>query len=310
MYSCPIALSAFLLSGLTPAVTWAHGVIGNRFFPSTLVIEDPFANDELSLLGGYIKEPSEEADEPSARVRSLEAEYAKTILPNVALSIGDEYTWIDPDGGKTKQGFGNLELGVKYQFYTNTHTESVVSAALGVSIGNTGDTDLEANDFTTLSPAILFGQGLAGLPESASIFRPLALTGSIDLNFPQDSTSNVDGEEVLNPVTSGWGIALMYNLHYLQTSVRDMHIGAPFNRMVPIVEVAGETCLNRGCNWETTGFVNPGIIWVGRKVQLGLEAQIPINNRTGDDVGVLLQVHFYIDDMFPETLGRPLFVND
>jgi len=287
---------------------WSHGVIGNRFFPSTLAIEDPFANDELSFLGGYIKEPGEEDGEPSANVTSLEAEYAKTITQNVAVSIGNEYAWVDPDGEKTKQGFGDLDLGVKYQFYTNTTTESVLSASLGVSVGNTGDTDLEANDFTTLSPAALFGQGFGGLPDSAGLFRPMALTGSADLNFPLDSTSNMNGEEVRNPVTSGWGVALMYNLHYLQTSVRDMHIKAPFNRMVPIVEVTGETCLNRGCSGDTTGFVNPGIIWIGKQFQLGAEAQIPINNRTGDDVGILLQVHLYVDDMSPETLGRPLFV--
>jgi len=302
-----IALLSCLLPCLYPAIAWPHGVIGNRFFPSTLAIEDPFANDELSILGGHIKGPGED-NEPSTRVTSLDGEYAKTIIPNVALSIGDEYTYADPDGEKTKQGSGNLELGVKYQFYTRTSTESVLSVSLGASIGNTGDTGLEADDFTTLSPAILFGQGFGSLPDAASIFRPLALTGSLDLNFPLDSMSTVNGEERRNPVTNGWGVALMYNLHYLQTSVHDMHIKAPFNRMVPIVEVAGETCLNRGCSGDTTGFVNPGIIWIGRKFQLGAEAQIPINNRTGSDVGVLLQVHFFIDDMFPRTFGRPLFM--
>ncbi|HED13093.1 MAG TPA: hypothetical protein ENI62_05470 [Gammaproteobacteria bacterium] len=143
---------------VSPAIVCAHGVIGNRFLPSTLAIEDPFANDELSIIGGYIKESGQDG-EPSARIASLDAEYAKTITPNVALSIGNEYIHTDPDGGETRRGFGNLELDIKYQFYTNIMTESILSASLGASIGNTGDTHLEANDFTTLSPAILFGQG-------------------------------------------------------------------------------------------------------------------------------------------------------
>ena len=30
--------------------TYAHGVIGKRFFPATLVVDDPFVSDELDLL--------------------------------------------------------------------------------------------------------------------------------------------------------------------------------------------------------------------------------------------------------------------
>ena len=290
-----------LLLCLLPVASWSHGVVGKRFFPSTLAIEDPFANDELSLVGSHIREPGE-GDKPSTRATSLEAEYARTLTPNVALSIGNEYLYADPDTGKTRRGFGNLELGVKYQFYTHAATETVASASLGISLNHTGDTHLEANDFTTLSPAILFGQGFGALPDSAGLLRPLAITGVLDFGFPSDSRSRKNGEAQRNPVTSGWGMALMYNLHYLQTSVRDVGLKAPFNRMVPIVEVAGETCLNRGCNGDTTAFINPGVIWIGKTFQLGAEAQIPINHRTGDSTGVLLQLHLFLDDLFPRTI--------
>jgi hypothetical protein len=53
--------------------------------------------------------------------------------------------------------------------------------------------------------------------------------------------------------------------------------------------------------------VNPGLIWFGNVVQLGLAAQIPINDRTGNDLGVLALVHFFVDDLFPHSLGRPVF---
>jgi hypothetical protein len=42
-------------------------------------------------------------------------------------------------------------------------------------------------------------------------------------------------------------------------------------------------------------------------VQLGIEAAIPINSRTGKNVGVLGLLHFFIDDLFPRSLGRPIF---
>jgi len=49
------------------------------------------------------------------------------------------------------------------------------------------------------------------------------------------------------------------------------------------------------------------VIWAGRYIQLGAEAIIPLNNRSGNGVGVLLQLHFFIDDLFPKSIGQPLF---
>jgi len=73
------------------------------------------------------------------------------------------------------------------------------------------------------------------------------------------------------------------------------------------VEFALETPLNRGARGQTTGTINPGIIWAGRYCQFGVEAVVPINERTGNNVGVIAQLHFYLDDLFPHTLGHPLF---
>ena len=55
--------------------------------------------------------------------------------------------------------------------------------------------------------------------------------------------------------------------------------------------------------------INPGILWAGQSIQLGIEAVIPANSRTGRKTGVLAQLHFYLDDIFPTTIGKPLFGN-
>ena len=44
-----------------------------------------------------------------------------------------------------------------------------------------------------------------------------------------------------------------------------------------------------------------------RNLDRRVEAIVPINGRTGDNVGVIAQLHFYLDDLFPHSLGRPLF---
>ena len=63
---------------------------------------------------------------------------------------------------------------------------------------------------------------------------------------------------------------------------------------------------NFGNSFVTTGTVNPGVIWVGSYFQVGAEAQIPVNRASGTGVGFLGQLHLYLDDMFPTTIGQPL----
>jgi hypothetical protein len=58
---------------------------------------------------------------------------------------------------------------------------------------------------------------------------------------------------------------------------------------------------------RTTGTVNPGVIYMADKFQLGFEAIIPVNRASGDGVGVIGQLHLYLDDVFPNSIGRPLF---
>jgi hypothetical protein len=64
---------------------------------------------------------------------------------------------------------------------------------------------------------------------------------------------------------------------------------------------------NSGTGIGTTGTINPGVIWVGNYFQVGLEAIVPINRASGSGVGVLAQLHLYLDDIFPRTIGQPLF---
>jgi len=89
--------------------------------------------------------------------------------------------------------------------------------------------------------------------------------------------------------------------------VKDVGLAAPFDRVIPLVEVAVSSPFNRGQAGQTTGTVQPGVIWAGQYMQIGAEAIIPINSRTGHGVGAVIQLHFYLDDLFPHSIGKPLF---
>jgi len=295
----------------TPATSWGHGLAGKRFFPATLAVDDPFISDELSFVVNHIREPGQESNE-------LSLAYSKRITPHFGIEFGDAYRIVKPNGEKTQKGFANLDLGAKYQLFTDGRHEALVSIGLNAGIGNTGSHSVGADSFSTISPTVFFGKGFGDLPEPVKYLKPLAITGAIGPNFPTRSrnvtlsvdpdTGNIVRDVEQNPTTLSWGFTLQYSLQYLQAYVKDVGLGAPFNRMVLLVEFPFETCLNHGCNdGRTTGFVNPGVIWFGKYFQLGIEAQIPVNHQTGSHVGVLGMIHFFIDDLFPKSIGKPIF---
>jgi hypothetical protein len=60
----------------------------------------------------------------------------------------------------------------------------------------------------------------------------------------------------------------------------------------------------------TTGTINPGLIYAGDKYQFAIEAVVPVNRQSGTGIGIVGQLHFYLDDIFPTTLGRPIIANN
>ena len=297
---------------LMPASSWAHGFAGKRFFPTTFQVEDPFVSDEFSILFNHIKEPAE-GENPASRTTSSSMEYSKRLTQHLGVSVGEEYRHLSFSGDGSENGFGNLELGVKYQFLTNPENETILSVGLGSELGGTGTRRVGAESFSVISPALFFGKGFGDLPESVNFLRPLALTGVISPNFPTRSknvsvdpdTGDTDIER--NPTTLTWAFSLQYSLMYLQSFVKDIGLSDPLKRMILVAEFPMETCMSADCKGQTTGSFNPGIVWAGKLIQLGVAVQIPVNSRSGKNVGVIGLLHLYIDDLFPKSIGRPVF---
>jgi hypothetical protein len=293
-----LSLLSLLAAGLAlPSAAQAHGFAGDRFFPATLTTDDPFVADEMSL-------PTVDTImTPDGRQTDIGTDIALKLTPNFGISAGETFTQLEPAGARRLTGFNNVDLGAMYQFYENDKHEAILSLALDVEIGGTGRKLIGSNSYTTWTPSLDFGKGFGDLPNSLSLLKPLALTGTIGVAFPGDSST--EGER--NPNNLELGFALEYSLIYLQEHVKDVGLRAPFNRLIPLVELTLENPLDRGQAGQITGTINPGIIWSGQYFQVGAEALIPINSRTGSSVGVLVQVHFYLDDLFPKCFGHPLF---
>lgn len=292
--------AAALLAGtavlLTPLHAAAHGFAGKRFFPATLAVDDPFVTDEAGILYSNRKTPN--GDGTRTDTSDLAVDYAKSITPRFALSIGTDYLHLRPEGMPARNGFANSVVGGKYLVYLNARGESLVSVGATVEMGGSGTPRVGADSHSSVSPTLYFGKGFGDLPDSLRYLRPFAVTGTLAPNL---STPNWSAQSATTALT------IQYNLSYLQAFVKDFGWGAPFNRMLIIAEFPLQTCTAPGCGGQTTGTFNPGVIWLARHFQLGVEAAIPLNRASGAHTGIMAQLHFFIDDMYPHTLGRPLY---
>jgi hypothetical protein len=293
---------------------YSHGFAGARFFPATLSTDDPFVADELSLpTVSTIRTP----EDGGTRETEVSVEFSKRITPEFAIEIGDTFTALNLHDGRAVNGFGNLEVVGKYQLLKNSAHEAIVSMGLGVEVGGTGSRSVGADSFSTWAPAIFFGKGFGDLRAELNFLKPFALTGQLGIAIPTSASTRTftanerTGESELDierlPNVLQYGLAVEYSFIYLQGQVKDIGLRAPFDHLIPLVEFSLETALNRGEKGQTTGTINPGIIWSGKYFQVGAEALVPINSRAGSDVGFIAQLHFYLDDLFPRTIGRPLF---
>jgi len=281
---------------------FGHGFAGPRFFPATLATDDPFVADELALpTVAWFK------DSDDTRTTTYSVDFAKRITPNFSLEVGGTYMRLKPPGGPTVDGFDNFAVGAKYQLGVNAMRETIFSLGVDADLGGTGTKRIGAEGFSTITPAFFFGKGFGDLFDRMSWLRAFAVTGSIGVAIPTKARSaDGDGGFEEHPDALELGLALEYSMPYLQSQVRNIGLGAPFDRLILVTELSLETPFDRG-GGKTTGTVNPGLLWAGQYVQFSAEAIIPWNRASGHAVGFMAQFHVYLDDVFPTTLGRPLF---
>lgn len=286
-FSWLLSVLAAVLLCASPAAG-AHAIAGQRLFPSTLTFDDPGIGAELPLVFSHIRADGVSQDDLGFAV-------TKPITPGFSLIAGTDYIGATQAGAPAVHGWSNAELGGVWQVYRDASSESIGSFSISRSFAYTGSRSVR-DDFSTWSPEFDFGQGFG--KAGANWLRPFALTGAVGLDLPNDP----DEPRMLN-----WGLSLQYSIPYLQDFVKYAGIKAPFDKMIPIIELPMQTCLDRGCRGQTTGYVAPGVIWIGHYVQWGFELQVPVNHRTGNSIGVMFGFDLYLDDVAPHGFGAPLF---
>jgi hypothetical protein len=288
----------------------AHTIVGNRVFPATLTIDDPGVNDELALPTFAVMASANPDGTLGPISYTLGWEYAKTITADLGFSVGSEgYTW---QRNPKAEGVANIETQLKYVFYQNPEHEFIVSGAVNVEWGNTGSpstASLPSDPFSTVTAKLYVGKGFGDI--STDWLRPLAITGEVDYNMPTTTINALDGSQ--NPYSFTYGATLQYSLLYRNSYVQE--VPDAFKRLIPAFEVVLNTPtsnisppdLGSFSPYTTTGVFGPSLYYIGQYFEIGVMAQFPINQASGKHVGALAVLDLFLDDILPNSLGKPLF---
>ena len=85
-----------------------------------------------------------------------------------------------------------------------------------------------------------------------------------------------------------------------------MELPAFIGRLTPLIEITWSSPATSPSTQGTTWIAAPGVIYSAPWYQVGIEALIPLNKAAGTNVGVIAQFHVFFDDLFPNTLGKPV----
>ena len=74
---------------------------------------------------------------------------------------------------------------------------------------------------------------------------------------------------------------MIYSIPYLQSFVKDVGLGAPFDRMFPVVEFNFTTNASKPNSGRTTAFANPGSNMGGKICRTWLGSEVTVEQRFG-----------------------------
>lgn len=293
-YLSMASLGALALPG---APAFAHAVCGDRVFPATLIMDDPGVGDELSLPTIQYAPVPASGGNPSGHDVDYGYEWDKTITRDLGFAINGDY-FTQGGAGRNLHGWDNLTVTLKDELPCSESHEFMMSVGVIRDFAGTGSSQLlQTHAIATASdttPTLYVGKGLGDLP--IGYLRPLAVTG--------EAGYQISDEPGVTPNQWNYAAALQYSIPYLQQHVRAFDLPAFVARLVPLVEIS----LSSPDDGPTTGTIAPGILYEADTWQAGAEALIPANGATRqiEGTGFIVQFHLFLDDLLPNSLGKPL----
>ncbi len=295
------AMATLMTTAIPAADASAHAVCGNRVFPATLVMDDPGVGDELSLPTIQFAPIPAGGGNPSGQTVDYGYEWDKTITKDLGFAVNGDYL-TQRGAGQNLNGWDDVTVTLKDELPCSEANEFMVSIGVIREFAGTGSARLaSAGAIDTIgntAPTIYAGKGFGDLP--IGYLRPFAVTAELGYQISDAPRSS--------PGQWAYAASLQYSLPYLQQHVKALGAPAFFGRLIPLVEFAFATPRSG----PTTGTISPGVLYEADTWQVGAEAMIPANVATRQSQGMvfIVQFHLFLDDLLPNSLGKPLFDKD
>lgn len=289
-----------LLAAALSAAGWAEAggePAWTRDF-NAIQTDDPFLDDQITL---QIRHRRERGDthRRGPSVTRIQSEFSKSLGGGCSVLIAGNYQHIDVAGAGTRSGTDDVEVGAHYQFLDQPATESAAAVNLRYAVGGSGDERAGAENHSRIAPELVFAHGLDRVPQSLRYLRPLGVTAKLGAEIPVAGR----GSEPAEIVT---GLSAEYDLKRWQR-LAGVHLPAPLPDMAATVEFEFETCVERGCTGHTAMSAFPGLLWYGRVMQFGVEAELPLDRDSGGGAGLLSELTVSLEPLYRHGLvdGTP-----
>ncbi len=299
-------LCAAMLIRLSPAL--AHAVCGSRVYPVTLTLDDPGVADEITLPQVvYTRQGADGGPGPMHDV-SYQFEYDKRLTEDFGFAFNDDWNDNQTDHAKTETGWDDVTVTAKWAKCIDPDNDFQIGLGVIREFGRSGTSHIGSDQYGNTAPTVYLGKGLDFMPPS---LQPLQVTG--ELSYAIADKELKEFESPSGPVANSgypnqWigSFSVQYSIPYLQNTIKDYGLPEPIAHLIPLVEVTWTSPTASPGNSPTTWTVAPGVIYLRTWYQVGLEALIPANKAAGTNVGFIVQLHVFLDDLYPHSIGAPL----
>lgn len=282
---------------LFPVPAHAFVAAGDRMFPGTLILPQIAPTDETYIQGAT---PFSGTPIPlNTRRTDVIGLFGKTLTESLGIRVRDVYTRLDPVDASSRYGWQTLTATAQYIAVLDGPHEFLFSVGVDRQFSGTGAGRVQPRGFSGVgatTPSIYFGKGLGDL--DIGYLRPLAISGTFGYLIADKSP---------RPDVAMPGFAIEYSIPYLQSKVRAFDLPDLIRGLTPITELFLTTPAGQAHGTANTALVAPGVSYAGEGWQFGIEAMIPMTRATGKGLGVTAQFHVWLDYLFPNSIGRPVF---
>jgi hypothetical protein len=315
----PKLVAASLLTALAfalPGRALANAECGARLFPVTVTMDDPGVGDEAALPAVSYQHFGNNTATPGDNT-TVNVNYNKRVTEDFMLGVGGGYGFrsVPPALGKNQAGWQDLQLLAKWQDCVSPEHEFMFSLGVIRELGGTGSARAGADTYGYTAPAIYVGKGFGDLPTPA--LRPLAITGEL---YHTWSDRGLAFNNVTNPLTAvttarsngassdSWfgAFSFQYSLLYVREHMEEVELPPWLSGLIPLVEFNWVSPSKKPTNVQTAWRAAPGVIYEGHGYELAVEALVPLDRSAGTNLGVIAQVYIFIDDLYPNSFGRPV----